>query len=155
MYKKTNLMIKIINEFKEFALKGNMIDIAIGVIIGTAFNKVVDTIVKQLFLPPLSLLTGGASMGNKKIVLRESVMMDGVIQTDEIAIGYGKFIEASVDFLIISLTVFVVVKLMNRLKNKAQDIADSTVTTPKDIELLNRMTELLEEQNKLLKNKNS
>jgi large conductance mechanosensitive channel len=147
-------MIKIINEFKEFALKGNMIDIAIGVIIGTAFNKVVDVIVKQIFLPPLSLLTGGASMENKKIVLRESVTLDGIIQTDEIAIGYGKFIEASVDFFIICLTVFVVVKFMNRLTDKAHDASDSTVTTPKDIELLDRMTELLEEQNKLLENKN-
>ena len=143
------------NEFKEFALKGNMIDIAIGVIIGTAFNKVVETIVKQIFLPPLSLLTGGARMENKKFVLRESVTIDEIILTDEIAIGYGKFIEASVDFFIIGLTVFVVVKFMNRLKDKAQDTSDSTVTTPRDIELVDRMTELLEEQNKLLENKDS
>ena len=147
-------MRKIINEFKEFALKGNMIDIAIGVIIGAAFNKVVDTIVNQIFLPPLSLLTGGVSLENKKIVLRASISENGNIQIDEIAIGYGKFIEASIDFLIISLTVFVVVKVMNRLKDKAQDTADETVTTPKDIELLDRMTQLLEEQNKLLGNKN-
>ena len=146
-------MRKVINEFKEFALKGNMIDIAIGVIIGTAFNKVVDSIVNQIFLPPLSLLTGGESMENKKIVLRESVTAGGVTTTEEIAIGYGKFIEASIDFLVISLTVFVVVKFMNRLKNKAQDTSDKTVTTPKDIELLDRMTKLLEEQNKLLGNK--
>lgn len=148
-------MIKIINEFKEFALKGNMIDIAIGVIIGTSFNKVIDVIVKYIFLPPLTLITGGSSMENKKIVLRESVTVNGVIQTDEIAIGYGKFIEASVDFLIISLTVFVVVKFMNQLKVRSLDTSDSTVTTPKNIEYLDRMTELLEEQNKLLENKNS
>ena len=146
-------MKKIINEFKEFAIKGNMIDIAIGVIIGTAFNKVVDTIVKQIFLPPLSLLTNGASMENKKIVLRESVSVEGVTQMEEIAIGYGQFIEASIDFLIISIVVFVVVKFMNQLKGKAQDVSDSTVTTPKDIELLDRMAQLLEEQNKLLKSK--
>jgi large conductance mechanosensitive channel len=148
-------MTKFINEFKEFALKGNMIDIAIGVIIGTAFNKVVDIIVKQILLPPLSLLTGGARMENKKIVLRELVTLDGIIQTDEIAIGYGKFIEASIDFFIICLTIFVVVKFMNQLKDKSLDATDSTVTTPKDIELLDRMTELLEEQNKLLENNNS
>ena len=143
-------MLKVINEFKEFALKGNMLDIAIGVIVGISFNEVVDVIVKQIFLPPLSLLTGGASLENKKIVLRESVTIDGIIQTDEIAIGYGIFIETSVDFLIICLTVFV-----NRLKNKSEDTSDSTVTTPKNIELLDRMTELLEEQNKLLENQNS
>lgn len=148
-------MKKIFNEFKEFAIKGNMIDIAIGVIIGTAFNKVVDTIVKQIFLPPLSLFTDGASMENKKMVLRESVIVDGVTKIEEIAIGYGQFIEASIDFLIISLVVFLVVKFMNQLKGKAQDASDDTVSTPKDIELLDRMTQLLEEQNKLLKQRQS
>ena len=148
-------MLKVINEFKEFALKGNMLDIAIGVIVGISFNEVVDVIVKQILLPPLSLLTGGASLENKKIVLRESVTIDGIIQTDQIAIGYGIFIETSVDFLIICLTVFVIMKFMNRLKNKSEDTSDSTVTTPKNIELLDRMTELLEEQNKLLENQNS
>ena len=72
---------------------------------------------------------------------------------EEIAIGYGKFIEASVDFFIIAMTVFIVVKLMNQLKNKAEDTNDVTVTTPKDIELLSRVTELLEEQNKIIGNK--
>ena len=91
-------MKNIINEFKEFSLKGNMIDIAVGVIIGTAFNRVVDTIVKQVFMPPLSMLTGGSKMANKKIVLRESEVVDGITQFGEIAIGYGKLIEVFVDF---------------------------------------------------------
>lgn len=147
-------MKKFFTEFKEFAVKGNMIDIAIGVIIGTAFNKVVDTIVRYIFLPPLSLITKEGSMEGKKIVLREGKVEGGVIQVEEIAIGYGKFVEASIDFLIISIVVFVVVKFMNRLKFRAQDVSDSTVTTPKDIELLNRVAQLLEEQNQLLKSKN-
>lgn len=147
-------MIKIFNEFKEFALKGNMIDIAIGVIIGTAFNKVVDVLVKEIFLPPLSLLTNGVHLSDKKIVLRDAYIDENTI-VNEVAIGYGSFIEASVDFLIIAMTVFVVVKVMNQLKNKAEDVEDITVKTPKDIELLNRMTELLEEQNKMLESKKS
>ena len=147
-------MLKILNEFKEFAVKGNMIDIAIGVIIGASFNKVVDALVKQVFMPPLSYLTNGVNFGDSKFVLQEVIIGDdGVILADEIAIGYGKFIEASVDFFIIALTVFMVVKLMNRLKKKAEDTNDITVTTPKDIELLSRVTELLEEQNKLMSNK--
>ena len=147
-------MFKILNEFKEFAVKGNMIDIAIGVIIGASFNKVVDALVKQVFMPPLSYLTNGVSFGDSKFVLQEVIVgEDGMILADEIAIGYGKFIEASVDFFIIALTVFMVVKLMNRLKKKAEDTNDVTVTTPKDIELLSRVTELLEEQNKLMSNK--
>jgi large conductance mechanosensitive channel len=146
-------MRKIIDELKEFAVKGNMIDIAIGVIIGTAFNKVIDAIVKYIFFPPLSLLTNGTNMENKKIVLKEAVIVDGATQAEEVAIGYGKLIEASVDFLVISIVLFAVVKVMNRLKGRAQDASDTTVATPKDIELLNRVTQLLEEQNELLKGK--
>lgn len=144
---------KFFQEFKEFAVKGNMIDIAIGVIIGNAFNKVIDVLVKQVFLPPLSMLTNGSSMENKKFILRDAVTDNGKTTVDEIAIGYGKFIEATVDFFIIALTVFVVVKVMNRLKNKAEDTKDATVTTPKNIELLTKMTELMEKQNEMLSSK--
>ena len=139
-----------INEFKEFAVKGNMIDIAIGVIIGAAFNKVVDVLVKEIFMPPLALLTDGLNYEHRKIILREAGG-DGKAVVDEIAMGYGKLIEVGVDFLIISLTVFIVVKFMNRLRNKAQDIEDATVKTPKDIELLDKVTKLLEQQNEMLK----
>jgi large conductance mechanosensitive channel len=148
-------MLKILNEFKEFALKGNMIDIAIGVIIGTAFNKVVDALVKNIFLPPLSFLTDGASFGDSKFILRDAVVQDEKITLEEIAIGYGKFLEATIDFFIIALTVFMVVKVMNKLKNKAEDVEDKTVTTPKNIKLLTKMTELMEKQNELLSDKKS
>ena len=136
----------LLKEFKEFAIKGNMIDIAIGVILGTAFNKVVDVLVKEIFLPPLSYLTDGVNWQNKRLILREAVMQNGVMNPEEIAIGYGKLFEASIDFLIIGFTVFLVIKFMNSIRNKAQDPKNETVSTPKDIELLNRMTELLERQ---------
>ena len=136
----------LLKEFKEFAIKGNMIDIAIGVILGTAFNKVVDVLVKEIFLPPLSYLTDGVNWQNKRLILREAVMQNGVMNPEEIAIGYGKLFEASMDFLIIGFTVFLVIKFMNSIRNKAQDPKNETVSTPKDIELLNRMTELLERQ---------
>jgi large conductance mechanosensitive channel len=144
---------KIYKEFKEFAVKGNMIDIAVGVIIGAAFNKVVDAIVKEIFLPPLSFLTNGINLENKKFILREAVTLDGVTNPEEIAIGYGKLLEAGVDFIIISFTVFVIVKFINRLKDKAHDPDNKTVKTPKDIELLNKISKLMEEQVSLLKTK--
>jgi large conductance mechanosensitive channel len=143
-------MASIIQEFKEFAVKGNMIDIAVGVIIGTAFNKIIDVLVKEVLMPPLSLLTGDTSWENKRLILREAVMENGATTIDEVAIGYGKLAEASVDFLIIALTTFVVIRFMNRILRKAQDTKDTTVATPKDIELLSKMTELLEQQNELL-----
>jgi len=141
-------------EFKEFAVKGNMMDMAIGIIIGASFNKVIDVIVKKVFLPPLSLLTDGVNFADKRIILRESVTdTTGTLVTDEIAIGYGALGEALLDFLIIGFTVFIVVKFMNRLKNRAEDSNDTTVATPKDIELLSKLTNLMEEQNTLLKSK--
>lgn len=146
-------MSKVLQEFKEFAIKGNMIDIAIGVIIGAAFNKVVDVLVKQVFMPPLAMLTNGVSWENKRIILREAVIENGTAKVEEIAIGYGKLVEATVDFLIISATVFMVVKFMNSLRKKAEEPKDKTVSTPKDIELLNKVADLLEQQNELLRKK--
>lgn len=145
---------KLFNEFKEFAVKGNMMDMAIGIIIGASFNKVIDVIVKKVMLPPLSLLTDGVNFQNKRIILKDVVKdASGTILTDEVAIGYGALGEALLDFLIIGFTVFIVVKFMNRLKNKAQDTENKTVATPKDIELLAKLTDLMEEQNALLKTK--
>lgn len=140
------MKLQLFKEFKEFAVKGNMIDIAVGVIIGSAFNKVIDVLVKEVFLPPLSLLTDGINWSNKKLILREAVSVEGTKKIDEVAIAYGKLFEVLVDFIIIGFTVFLVVKFMNSFRNKAQDPKNKKVVTPKDIELLNRMTELLERQ---------
>lgn len=147
---------KLIKEFKEFAVKGNMMDMAIGIIIGAAFNKVIDVLAKQVILPPLSLLSNGVNFENKKLVLRDGITdASGTITTTEVAIAYGKLFEVFLDFLIIGFTVFIVVKGMNRLRNKAQDTKDETVVTPKDIQLLSDLKELMEEQNKLLKSNGS
>lgn len=140
------MKLNLLKEFKEFAVKGNMIDIAIGVIIGAAFNKVIDVLVKEVFLPPLSLLTDGINWSNRKLVLREAITADNVPKVDEVAIAYGKLFEVLIDFAIIGFTVFLVVKFMNSIRKKGQDPKNETIATPKDIELLNRMTELLEQQ---------
>jgi|TARA_R110002051_G_scaffold165130_3_gene235949 large conductance mechanosensitive channel len=133
-------------EFKSFAVKGNMIDLAIGIIIGTAFNKVVSTLVSKIIMPPLSLLTDDVNLSNKKIILREA---NGAIE--EVAIGYGELIESLVDFGIIAFTIFVVVKFINRFKEKSEDPANKEVETPKNIALLSSLENLLKEQNEILK----
>lgn len=139
-------------EFKEFAVKGNMMDMAVGIIIGAAFNKVIDVLVKQILMPPLSLLSSGISLENKVLVLRDAKMdVDGTILQEQVGIAYGALGEAFLDFLIVGFTVFIVVKAMNRLRSKAQDTKDETVVTPKDIELLSDVKALMEEQNALLK----
>jgi large conductance mechanosensitive channel len=143
---------KILQEFKEFAVKGNMMDMAIGIIIGASFNKVVDVLVKKVLLPPLSLLSNGIDLKDKRIILKDVTLdTSGTITKAETAIGYGTFGEAILDFLIIGFTVFIIVKFMNKLRNKAQDTKDKTVSTPKDIELLTKLTVLIQEQNLLLK----
>lgn len=142
---------KLFTEFKEFAVKGNMMDMAIGIIIGAAFNKVIDVLAKEVLLPPLSLLSNGVSLENQKFILRDAKTdISGEVLTSEVAIAYGQLFEVFLDFLIIGFTVFLVVKFMNRLKRKAQDTNVATVVTPKDIELLSNLNDLMAEQNRLL-----
>ena len=145
---------KLLQEFKEFAVKGNMMDMAIGIIIGASFNQVIDVLVKQILLPPLSLLSDGINLDNKKLILRESqTNAFGDISVQEVAISYGQFVETFLDFLIVGFTIFMVVKFINKLNKKAEDPSDKTVSTPKNIQLLIDMNSLLEEQNRILKEK--
>ena len=145
---------KLLQEFKEFAVKGNMMDMAIGIIIGASFNQVIDVLVKQVLIPPLSLLSDGINLDNKKFILRETQTNTlGEVSVQEVAISYGQFIETFLDFLIVGFTIFIVVKFINRLNKKAEDPSDKTISTPKNIQLLMDMNELLKEQNKILKQK--
>lgn len=142
----------IFREFKQFAVKGNMMEMAIGVIIGASFNQVIDVLVKKILMPPLSLMTDGLRFQDKRLILRQKLTdSSGELISDEVAIGYGALFESVTDFLIIGFTVFIVVKFLNSLKNKAHDPKDVTIETPKDIELLSQLTDLMEEQNELLK----
>jgi large conductance mechanosensitive channel len=139
---------KLIKEFRDFAVKGNMIDMAIGIIIGASFNAIVNVLVKNIILPPLSLLSDGISFEEKKIVLKEATE-----NSVQVSLDYGLFIETVLDFIIVGFTIFLVVKFINKLRVKADDIKDVSVPTPADIKLLSNIEKLLEEQNKLLKKK--
>ena len=146
---------KLLQEFKDFAVKGNMIDMAIGIIIGASFNSVIDVLVKKILLPPLSLLSSGVNLESLKLVLRPNQIDDlGNQVVEEVAINYGSFVETVLDFLIVGFTIFIVVKFINKLNRQAEDPKDKTVSTPKNIELLTKMNVLLEEQKRLLKKQN-
>jgi len=135
---------KIVKEFKEFAIKGNMFDMAIGIIIGTGFNKIVSSLVNDLILPSLSLLIGQVNFQNLNIVLIEKqVDSAGIVIQELVAIRYGNFLQVLFDFLIIAFSVFLVIKLFNSLRKKAEDVKDKTVSTPRDIELLSEIRDLL------------
>ena len=146
---------KLLQEFKEFAVKGNMMEMAIGIIIGASFNSVIDVLVKQILLPPLSLLSNGLNIDSKKIILREAnLSSSGKIISEEVAINYGFFIENFLDFMIVAFTIFMVIKFMNRLQIQAEDPENEKVSTPRNIKLLTEINESLKDLNKNLTKKN-
>ena len=135
---------KIIKEFREFAIKGNMFDMAIGIIIGAAFNKIVSSFVSDIIMPPLGLLIGNVNFSNLQFILQPQILdAEGNVTQEMIAINYGSFIMVLIDFLIIALTVFMVIRMFNKLKKKADNPQDTTVPTPKDIQLLTEIRDLL------------
>jgi large conductance mechanosensitive channel len=106
---------KVIHEFKSFALKGNVIDMAVGIIIGLAFGKIVTSIVNDIIMPPISMLVGAGKFSNLAFVLK-----DAVGESPAIAIKYGNFLQVSFDFLLISIAIFIVVKVKNAAKRKEE-----------------------------------
>ena len=109
----------IIAEFKEFISKGNVMDMAVGVIIGSAFTKIVNSIVSDIITPALGLLTGNIDFADLKVVLSEAVMDGETVVKEELAIRYGVFLDALINFLLIAICVFAMVKVINTIKNKA------------------------------------
>ena len=97
------------DEFKKFAFKGNVVDMAVGVIIGNVFGKIVTSLVNDIIMPPIGLLIGGVDFSELKIVLKEAVG-----ETAAVTINYGTFIQTIIDFLIVAITVFICVKMVNK-----------------------------------------
>lgn len=102
-------------EFKHFAVKGNAVDMAVGIVVGAAFNKIVNSIVNDIIMPPLGLLIGGVEFKHLQLVLRAGMTTPEGIVVPEVAIRYGALANTIMEFLIVSFSVFVVVKLMNRI----------------------------------------
>lgn len=107
------------SEFKEFALKGNMIDMAVGIIIGGAIGKVVASLVADVIMPPIGQMMGGVNFTDLKYKLADAVMENGEVVTEAVSINYGSFIQTVIDFLIIAFVIFLMIKQMNKLKKEA------------------------------------
>ncbi|MDO5510479.1 MAG: large conductance mechanosensitive channel protein MscL [Weeksellaceae bacterium] len=145
-------MKKFFSEFRNFAVKGNMVDMAIGIIIGAAFNNALQSLVNKIMMPPLNLLTDGVNLENKQWLLRPEILgAEGEVLQEQVAIEYGDFLSVFVDFLLVALVVFLVVKVMNQLRKKSEDTKDKAVETPANVQLLSDLKVLMEEQNALLK----
>ncbi len=128
----------LIKEFKAFALRGNVVDMAVGIIIGAAFGRVVSSLVADIIMPPLGMLIGGVDFADLAIVLREA---EGDLAA--VTLGYGLFIKNVVDFLIIALAIFVAIKTMNALKHKEADSPPPPAPPSKEEVLLSEIRDLL------------
>jgi len=106
---------KLLQEFREFAIKGNAVDMALGILMGAAFNKVVNSLVNDIFMPPLGFLIGGVEFRDLQVLIRAAGVGPNGEQIPEVAIRYGNFINVCLEFVIVAASAFVVVKVMNRL----------------------------------------
>lgn len=111
-----------LKEFKEFAVKGNVIDLAVGVIIGVAFGKIVSSFVNDVIMPPIGLLLGGMDFKELKIPLKDEILNDaGEVATEAVTLNYGMFIQNVIDFTIIAFVIFLAIKGINSLKRKEEE----------------------------------
>jgi large conductance mechanosensitive channel len=132
----------IVKEFKEFAVRGNVIDMAVGVIVGTAFGKIVSSFVSDVVMPPIGVLIGGVDFTDLAFTIKAAEAA-----TPAVVIAYGKFAQTVIDFTIIAFVIFLVVRLINSIKKKAHAEAVAEVATPaalsKDQMLLTEIRDLL------------
>jgi len=124
-----------LQEFKKFAVKGNMVDMAVAVIIGGAFGRIVNSLVKDLIMPPIGVLSGGVDFSNLAITLNKATET-----TKAVTINYGSFINTVIDFTIVSFAMFMVVKQINKLKKKE---AEKPAKTSEDVLLLREIRDSL------------
>lgn len=135
----------IIKEFKEFISKGNVVDLAVGVIIGAAFGKIITSLVDDILMPPLGFIMGGVDFSEKKIVL---ISADAVSKVEEVAIRYGNFINIVIQFLIVSFCIFAVIKAINALKRKEEAAPEAPAAPGPEEALLTEIRDLLKQQSK-------
>ena len=147
-------MSKFLQEFRDFAVKGNMIDMAVGIIIGGAFGKIVTSLVSDIIMPPIGLLVGGVNFTEWNVVLKEAVMENGEVITPALTLNYGNFIQVLFDFLIIALSIFFVIRGINKMKemtSKKQAEEEAAAPAPEPEPTKEEI--LLTEIRDLLKNK--
>ena len=138
-----------LQEFKAFAMKGNVIDMAVGVIIGGAFGKIVSSIVADVIMPPIGLLVGGVNFTDLKWVLKAAEMVDGK-EIAAVTLNYGNFLQVTFDFLIIAFSIFMFIKLLTKLTEKKKEEAPAAPPAPpapsKEEVLLTEIRDLLKEK---------
>ena len=138
-------MKKFLSEFKEFALRGNVLDMAIGVVIGGAFGKITTSLVNDVIMPLVGLLIGGIDLGQLDIVLKPAVMK---VVTAAVTLGIGTFLTTIIDFILVALVIFLMIKAINRFHKKKEEApAPEEPKGPTSEELLTEIRDLLKEKN--------
>ena len=136
-------MKKIFNEFKEFIARGNVMDMAIGVILATAFGKITTSLVNDVFMPFIAWIFGARDMTALNVVVREAVMDGETVVQEAITIGFGTFVSYIIDFILVALVVFAVVKAMNSMKKKKEEAPAAPPEPSKEEVLLTEIRDLL------------
>ncbi|MGD9992405.1 MAG: large-conductance mechanosensitive channel protein MscL [Salinivirgaceae bacterium] len=132
---------KILSEFKTFAMKGNVIDMAVGIIIGAAFGKIVTSLVNDLIMPPIGLLIGGVNFSDLSIVMKEAVG-----ENPAVSLNYGNFLQVVFNFLIVAWAVFLLVKFMNHAKRKKEEAPKAPPAPSNQEVLLAEIRDLLKKE---------
>lgn len=127
-------------EFKEFAMRGSVVDLAVGVVIGGAFGKIVTSLVNDVIMPPIGFITGGIDFSNMKYVIKPADEANGVAET---AIAYGNFINVVIEFIIIAFCIFLVIKGINSLKRKEEEVPAAPPAPSNEEVLLTEIRDLL------------
>ncbi len=145
-------MSKFLTEFKDFAVRGNVVDMAVGVVIGAAFGKIVSSLVDGLIMPLVGVATGGMNFSDYKFVLQQAVMDGAEVIKPEVAITWGSIVQTIVDFIIVAFCIFVMIKFINRMRRTKEAEAaaeDATAAEPSTEEkLLTELRDLLQQQAK-------
>ncbi len=136
-----------IKEFKTFAVKGNMIDMAVGIIIGAAFGKIITSLVNDIIMPPLGALIGGVDFASFKVLIKAAELNEaGETITEAVTLNYGNFIQTAVDFLIVALAIFMAIKAINKLKKKEEEKPTPVAEPPAQEKLLTEIRDILKER---------
>lgn len=131
----------VLSEFKDFAIKGNVVDMAVGIIVGAAFGKVISSFVKDIIMPPIGVLLGGVNFSELAVTIQEASK-----EIPAVTIKYGAFIQTIVDFLIVAVAIFMAIKVMNSLKKKEEEPVKENPAPSKEEVLLTEIRDLLKDK---------
>lgn len=136
-----------LQDFKAFAMRGNVMDMAVGVIIGGAFGKIITSVVSDIIMPPIGLLVGGVNFTDLKWDMKPAQEIDGVMQ-EAVTLNYGNFLQTAFDFIIIAISIFIFIRLISKLSRKKEEAPAAPPAPSKEEVLLTEIRDLLKEQNK-------